>query len=53
MLLSVTPDAAPNMSSIADLSQFILLNRESIPEIDKKDNTSNFVSRQILIGEYF
>ena len=32
ILLSVTPEAAPNMSSMADLSQLILLNNDSIPE---------------------
>ena len=32
MLLSVTPAWAPNISSIADLSQLILLNNDSIPE---------------------
>lgn len=32
ILPSVTPDAAPSMSSMADLSQFILLNNDSIPD---------------------
>lgn len=31
MLLSDTPVAAPSMSSMADRSQLILLNRDSIP----------------------
>lgn len=41
MLLSVTPDWAPNMSSMADLSQLILLNNESIPASSQNKNHFN------------
>ena len=46
MLLSVTPVAAPSMSSMAERSQLILLNKESIPDDIKQLNINKIAVTQ-------